>query len=226
VAGIATLLARDGWAVVEVPHVARLLERLEFDTIYHEHLCYFSLCALRPLFARQGLELFRVREIPIHGGSLRLYAAPAGSRPVEASVESLAAREAADGVADGSAYRGFARRVKALRAELVALLDRLQAEGASLAAYGAAAKGTTLLNYCGIGAERIRFVADRSPHKQGRLVPGVRIPIAPPERLLEERPDYCLLLAWNLADEILEQQAEYRRAGGRFILPLPEPRLV
>jgi hypothetical protein len=167
-----------------------------------------------------------VREIPIHGGSLRLYAAPAGSRPVEASVESLAAREAADGVADGSAYRGFARRVEALRGELVALLDRLQAEGASLAAYGAAAKGTTLLNYCGIGAEHIRFVADRSPHKQGRLVPGVRIPIAPPERLLEERPDYCLLLAWNLADEILEQQAEYRRAGGRFILPLPEPRLV
>lgn len=226
VAGIRTLLAPRGVAVIEAPHVAHLVEQLEFDTIYHEHVFYLAASALRPLFARHGLELFRVREIPIHGGSLRLYVAPAGSRPVEESVHALCAREAEAGLVSGDAYRRFAARVPELREETLALIDGLVADGKRIAAYGAAAKGSTLLNYYGIGRERLEFVADRSPHKQGKLMPGVHVPIVPAEHLAEARPDYCLLLTWNFADEILAQQRAYREAGGRFIVPIPEPRIV
>ena len=226
VAGMRTLLKPDGVVVVEAPHVQRLVEGCEFDTIYHEHLCYFSLSALRPLFARHDLEIFRVAEIALHGGSLRVYAGLRGAHPVEASVAQVVGREVAGGIADGSAYRELSGRVESLRHDLVALIDGEHAAGRRIAAYGAAAKGTTLLNYCGLGADRIEFAADRSPHKQDRLIPGVRIPVVPAERLVEAQPDLCLLLAWNFADEILEQQADYRRGGGRFIVPLPELRIV
>jgi len=226
VAGLRTLLADTGIAVIEAPHVAHLIEKFEFDTIYHEHIFYLAASALRPLFARHGLELFRVREIAIHGGSLRLYVAPRGSRPVEASVASLCDREAAAGLVSGDAYRNFAARVPRLRDETRALIDRLLAEGKRVAAYGAAAKGSTLLNYYGIGAERLEFVADRSPHKHGKRMPGVHVPIVPAEFLAESCPDYCLLLTWNFADEILSQQQRYRDAGGKFIIPVPAPRIV
>ena len=226
VAGIRTLLAPEGVAVIEAPHVAHLVDRLEFDTIYHEHVFYLSVSALRPLFERHGLELIRVREVAIHGGSLRLYVAPKGSRPVEDSVPALCAREEAAGLVSGEAYRALAERVLGLREETVALIDGLLAEGRRVAAYGAAAKGSTQLNYYGIGADRLEFVADRSPHKQGKLMPGVRVPIEPAEHLAASRPDYCLLLTWNFADEILAQQQAYRDAGGKFIVPIPEPRIV
>ena len=226
VAGIRTVLAPKGVAVIEVPDVGRLLENCEFDTIYHEHLCYFSVCALQPLFARHGLDIYRVDPIPLHGGSLRFYSAPQGTRPVEESVSRILARESSSGVSDLSAYRGFAERVETLRSELIARIDALHAEGRTVAAYGAAAKGTTLLNYFSLGPDRIAFAADRSPHKHGLCMPGVHIPIVPAEKLAQDRPDYCLLLAWNFADEILAQQSAYRAAGGRFIVPLPELRVV
>lgn len=226
VAGLAELVKHGGIVVIEVPDAAKMLEIVGFDTIYHEHLCYFSLSALRVLFARHNLGVFRVQELPLHGGSLRVYAAPTGLRAAEPSVAELLERDREQGLVDGRAWRSFGARVETLRGELLSLLNRLRAEGRRLAAYGAAAKGATLVNYFGLGADRIEFVADRSPHKQGRYMPGVHIPIRDADALAHEQPDDCLLLAWNFADEILEQQEPYRRAGGRFIVPLPEPRLL
>lgn len=226
VAGIATLLSPEGVAVIEAPHVAHLVERLEFDTIYHEHIFYLSASALRPLFERHGLELIRVREVAIHGGSLRLYVAPRGSRPVEDSVHAVCAQEQAAGLVSGAGYRALAERVPRLREDTRKLIDALRADGKRVAAYGAAAKGSTLLNYYDIGSDRLEFVADRSHHKQGKLMPGVHVPIVPAEHLAASAPDYCLLLTWNFADEILAQQSAYRRDGGQFILPVPEPTIV
>ncbi len=227
VAGIALVLADDGIAVVETPYVRDLVERTEFDTVYHEHLFYYSLTALDRLLARSGLRIVDVERLPIHGGSLRVFAVPAGSQEeTAASVSALLGEEERLGIPTSAYFEGFASRVESLRAELVALLHDLKAQGHRLAAYGAAAKGATLLNHLGIGSDVLEFVADRSEHKQGLYLPGVRLPVVPPERLLEEMPDEVLLLAWNFADEILSQQAEYRRRGGRFVIPIPEPRLV
>ncbi len=226
VSGIQRVLKPDGVAVIEVPDVSNLLGSCEFDTIYHEHMCYFSLTALGPLFARHDLEVYRVDQIPLHGGSLRFYSANKGRKSPESSVARVLASESTAGLADLSAYTGFAKRVETLRVELVGQIDALIAEGKTLAAYGAAAKGATLLNYFGLDSGRIAFAADRSPHKQGLYMPGVQIPIIAAEELAKRRPDYCLLLAWNFAEEILEQQASYRAAGGRFIIPLPQLRVV
>jgi SAM-dependent methyltransferase len=227
VPGIAHVLAEDGVAVVETPYVRDLVERTEFDTVYHEHLFYYSLTALDRLFARNGLRIVDVERIDIHGGSLRVFAVRADSeeqsRP---SVRALLDEEEELGIATARYFEDFAARVDALREELRELLRDLRAQGHNLAAYGAAAKGTTLLNAFGIGRDELDFVADRSEHKQGLYMPGVRLPIVTPERLLESMPDEVLLLAWNFADEILEQQAEYRRRGGSFILPLPRPQIV
>ena len=224
VRGIGTLLRPDGVAVIEVPYLRDLVERTEFDTIYHEHLCYFSVTTLDRLFRRHGLMLQDVERIPIHGGSLRVRVTIAGQ--VGASVRRLLAEEAVWGVHGDRPLLGFKSRVEALKADLLELLARLRAQGKRLAAYGAAAKGCTLLNYVGLGRDTLEFVADRSPHKQGRYVPGVRVPVVPAARLLEDMPDYVLLLTWNLAEEILAQEAEYRRRGGRFIIPVPTPRVV
>lgn len=224
VAGLATLLRDDGAAVIECPYVRDLLEHVEFDTIYHEHMCYYSVTALDKLFSRHGLALFDVRRLPIHGGSLRLYVGKqAVSRP---AVEALLAEEKQLGLDQFAYYRDFAQRVAALKTELLALLRRLKDEGQSIAAYGAAAKGATLINYVGIGRGLIDFVVDRNVHKHGKYMPGQRLLVHPVEKLLTERPDYVLLLAWNFTDEIVRQQAAYAAAGGKFIRPVPKPQII
>jgi SAM-dependent methyltransferase len=224
VAGIALALKKTGVAVIEAPHVKPMIERLEFDTIYHEHLCYYSLTALKPLFKRHGLEIVDVFEIPLHGGSLQVYAAHNGS-PSD-RVTKLFDDEKQAGVGDAEFYKDFGDKVRNLKKDLVAQLHDLTRKKSRIAAYGASAKGSTLLNYCGIGRETLEFVADRSTVKQGMYTPGTHLPIKAPEALLEEKPDHVLLLTWNFADEILEQQAAYRKQGGRFIIPVPEPQIV
>lgn len=217
VAGMAHLLKDEGLVVIEVPNVREMLRRCEFDTIYHEHLCYFSLPALAGLLRRQGLEITAAEPISLHGGSIRVFAAKSGGSALP---------DTSWAQADLEAYRDFAGRVEALKSSLRTLVGNLKADGARLAAYGAAAKGCMLLNYTGIGAESLDYVVDRSPYKQGLYLPGVHLPIYPPGKLEEDLPDYCLLLAWNFAPEILAQQAGYRRRGGRFIQPIPQPEVI
>jgi len=224
VAGLALALKDDGVAVIEVPHVKPMIERLEFDTIYHEHLCYYSLSSLQPLFERHGLKVVDVREIPMHGGSLQVYAALSGE-PSE-RVRRLAEEERAAGVDARGFYRGFGDKVQRLREELRGMLRDLKSSGSRIAAYGASAKGATLLNYCCIGRDILDFVVDRSAAKQGYYTPGSHLPIYSPKRLLEERPEYALLLTWNFADEIIGQQQDYRRGGGRFVIPVPWPTVL
>lgn len=221
VAGIAEVLRQDGFAVIEVPYLRDMVDQCEFDTIYHEHLCYFSATALQPLFARHGLAIVRVEPIPIHGGTLRIRVALTEPRPLWILDE-----EMQWGVSRIETYRAFADRVESLRRDLVALLRDLKQRGARLAAYGASAKGATLLNFMGIGSDLLDYVVDRSPHKQGHLTPGAHLPIVSPEVLREDRPDYLLLLTWNHAAEILRQQSDYRQRGGRFIIPVPSPEIV
>ena len=224
VRGIGAVLAPEGVASIEVPYVRDLVERLEFDTVYHEHVCYYSLTALERLFGRHDLTVNEVERLAVHGGSLRLLVGRDGSPGP--SVEALLAEERRLGIDRHGFYRDFGARVSALKESLSELLWDLKRSGHRLAAYGAAAKGTMLLNLCGIGRERLDFVVDRSPHKQGRFLPGVRIPVVGPERLLEDMPDHVLLLVWNLTDEILAQQTAFRERGGKFILPIPEPKIV
>ena len=224
VAGVATLLKPDGLAVIEAPYIKPLIEHVEFDTIYHEHQCYFSVTALDHLFRRHGLFLNHVEMLDIHGGSLRLFVEPA-ENPRSSVKEALIA-ERAEGMLDRAYFGDFAARVDALRSELVTLIDGLREDGKTIAAYGAAAKGATLLNYCGLTSQHIDFVVDRNTHKQGRLMPGSHLPVLPTEALLEKMPDFVLMLAWNFADEILSQQSAYRSAGGKFVIPVPSPAIV
>ncbi|HEX6547439.1 MAG TPA: class I SAM-dependent methyltransferase [Candidatus Dormibacteraeota bacterium] len=224
VAGFSALLEEDGLAVVEVPYVRDMIERTEFDTIYHEHLCYFSVTALDHLFRRHGLHLVDVRRVPIHGGSLQVRAAK--REPAQPSVARLLEEERALGMAEIDYYAGFGDRVRALRRQLKDTLRDLKAGGARIAAYGASAKGSTLLNYMGIGGDLIEFVADRSLVKQGLYTPGTHLPILPPEALTEKMPSHALLLVWNFAEEVLRQQSAYREKGGRFIIPVPDVQVV
>ncbi len=226
VEGLRLLLKPNGLGVIEVPYVRELIQRCEFDTIYHEHLFYFSLAALDRLFERHGLAIQAVERLAIHGGSLRLFVVPESRNGAGQSVSALLREEAAEGMALLSFYQDFARRVEKLRIDLRQLLGNLKDEKKRLAAYGAAAKGSTLLNFCGIGRETLDFVVDRSTYKQGRFMPGVRLPIYSPAKLPEAMPDYVVVLAWNFADEIMGQQAEYRKRGGRFIVPVPTPQVV
>ncbi|GMQ86123.1 MAG: class I SAM-dependent methyltransferase [Acidimicrobiia bacterium] len=224
VAAMATLLSPSGSIVMEVPYVRDLIENTEFDTIYHEHHCYFSVRSLEGLFARHGLSLNRVEHHPIHGGSLRFFASAEPDR--EASVDEYLADEAIAGMDSIGYYQDFAARVDGVKVALTGLIGELRRGGARVAAYGAAAKGAILLNYAGLDGEQLDYVVDRNPHKQGKLMPGVRLPIHDPSKIGEDPPDYLLILPWNFKDEIMEQQADFAAGGGRFIIPIPEPTLV
>jgi SAM-dependent methyltransferase len=225
-AGIAAVLKPDGVAVIEAPYLRDLIDKLEFDTVYHEHIFYFALAPLVAAFAAQGLTIVDVERVAVHGGSLRIFAQRTGAGRAGENVTRLLAKEKAWGVDDAGRYDRFADAVRAFRPALREFLSGLRAKGKTVAAYGAAAKGATLLNYCGIDHETIDFVVDRSPLKQGMAMPGVGIPVLAPEELTRRRPAYLLLLAWNFADEIVAQQRDYARAGGRFILPVPSPRVL
>jgi hypothetical protein len=225
VEGIEILLADDGIATIENAYVRDLVEHVEFDTIYHEHFCYFSCTAVDALMRRHGMVLNDVEYFPgLHGGTLRWWVGKR-EQPSE-TVWWYIDEERAAGVTDFSYYRDFAERVAAVKRDLLGLLHELKSGGARIAAYGAAAKGSTLLNYIGIGPEVVDFVVDRNVHKQGLCMPGVHVPIREPAVLLDERPEYVLLLAWNFKDEIMRQQVEYRQRGGRFVVPVPTPLVV
>ncbi len=221
-----TLLGPGGRVVIEAPYLGELLKQLEYDTVYHEHLCYLSVTALKRMFEAAGLALDDVGLVDIHGGSLRIWGRAMDAAGHGESARKMAAEEAAAGVTRLATYQGFAGRVAHNREQLRALLARLRAEGKRIAAYGAAAKGNTLLCYCGIGRETLEFVADRSPLKLGLHMPGSHVPIVPVEKIFETQPDYVLILAWNFAKEILVTLEPYRAKGGKCILPIPEPTIV
>ena len=224
VAGLALLLADDGVLTMEFPHLLRLIADVQFGTIYHEHFSYFSLLTVEQVFARHGLRLFDVEELPTHGGSLRIFAcrteyfAQAG----DSGLVTLRDEERLAGLDGDEIYAGFQARVGAVRDGLRAFLASARKDGKRLAAYGAAAKGNTLLNYCGVGTDDLPYVVDVSPHKQGRFLPGSHIPIKPVEYLREDRPDYVLILPWNLRGEIVADHGYIREWGGRFVVAVPK----
>jgi SAM-dependent methyltransferase len=228
VAGMKVLLKPGGVITMEFPHLMRLIGENQWDTIYHEHFSYLSLHATELLFGRHGLVLFDVDELPTHGGSLRIYAQlrTTGPHAISPRVEAVREAERRAGLLERARYDAFGEQVIETKRKLLELLIPLKRAGKRIAAYGAPAKGNTLLNYCGIRRDFIDFTVDSNPHKQGRLLPGTRIPIFAPDKLLEERPDFVLVLPWNIADEIFAKMAGIAEWGGRFIVPIPTPRII
>jgi C-methyltransferase C-terminal domain/Putative zinc binding domain/Methyltransferase domain len=227
VGGFPILLKPDGIVSLEFPHLLRLMLGVQFDTIYHEHFSYFSFLAAERVLAAHGLRVFDVKELATHGGSLRVLACHRGSaRPTEDAVSAMRRVEQAAGLTRLDAYEHFADRVEQCRNSLVAFVTDAKGAGKSIVGYGAAAKGNTLLNYCGLTASEIDYVVDRSPHKQGRYLPGSRIPIHDPQRIAETQPDYLMILPWNLKKEIMNQTAALREWGGKFVIPVPEVSVV
>jgi SAM-dependent methyltransferase len=223
VGGMKILLKDSGVITMEFPHLQRLIQENQFDTIYHEHFSYFSFVTVERVFAAHHLTIFDVEELPTHGGSLRIYARHSldATKPVSERVHSLRAREKALGYEDLAVYAGFGERVKETKRKLLSFLIEAKREGRQVVGYGAPGKGNTLLNYCGIRTDFLDYTVDRSPHKQGRFLPGTRIPILTPDRIAETKPDYVLILPWNLKDEITEQMSYVRAWGGRFVVPIP-----
>jgi C-methyltransferase-like protein/putative zinc binding protein/methyltransferase family protein len=226
VAGVSLLISDDGVVIIETPYVRDLVEKLEFDTIYHEHVFYYSLASLRTLLEASSLNIVDVERVPVHGGSLRVFASKNGSGTLSPRVGELERQEKELGLDSVGYYSSFSDRVDDARREISDFLRGLQDQGSRLAAYGAAAKGTMLLNSLSLDAGAVEYVVDSTPYKQGRLVPGVRVPIEPPDHLSEDPPDYVVLLAWNFAREIIDREAGYVEQGGRFIVPLPSPYVV
>ena len=228
VAGIRVLLKPTGTATLEFPHLLRLIEGNQFDTIYHEHFSYFSLLATERILAAHRLTLFDVEELWTHGGSLRVYVRPAedSSRPVSPRVTALREAERAAGLHRPESYARFQERVRETKRKLLTLLIDVKRQGKRIAGYGAPGKGNTLLNYCGIGPDFLDFTVDRNPYKQGRFLPGTHVPIHAPEHLAREKPDYIFILPWNLKDEIVAQLRDARTWGARFIVPIPEPEIL
>jgi hypothetical protein len=223
VAGMASILAPEGVITLEFPHVLRLIDENQFDTIYHEHFSYFSLHTVAKILARHGLAAFDVDELPTHGGSLRVYAHHQAdlTHPVAPSVKALLVAEESFGLTGLDRYRRFADQVQETKRGILELLIRLKRQGASISGYGAPGKGNTLLNYCGIRSDFLDFTVDRNPYKQGKLLPGTHIPIYGPEEIDRRRPDYVLILPWNVKEEIVAQLGHIRDWGGRFIVPIP-----
>ena len=228
VAGLKILLKPHGVITMEFPHLLRLMLENQFDTIYHEHFSYFSFYTVEKVFARHGLKLFDVEQLPTHGGSLRIFGTHAEDATMKSSdrVQRLREEEIAFGIAELKTYLGFSEQVKRTKRKLLEFLVNAKASGKTIVGYGAPAKGNTLLNYCGIRSDFLDYTVDRSPHKQGKFLPGTHVPVHAPEKIRETRPDYVLILPWNIKDEIMEQIAEIRSWGGRFVVPIPEVRVL
>jgi SAM-dependent methyltransferase len=228
VKGLKILLKRGGVVTIEFPHVMRLMTENQFDTIYHEHFSYFSYLSAEAIFARQGLTLFDVEELPTHGGSLRIYARHAEDeeKPLTQRARALREREIAAGLLRVETYANFGEQVKETKRKLLHFLIEAKRAGKKVVGYGAPGKGNTLLNYCGIRTDFIDFTVDRSTYKQGKFLPGTHIPIFAPEAIRQARPDYVLILPWNFKDEITNQMAHIREWGGRFVVPIPEVRIL
>jgi SAM-dependent methyltransferase len=226
--GLKRLLAATGVVTMEFPHVLRLIDGNQFDTIYHEHFSYLSLSTVRRIFDANGLTIFDVEELPTHGGSLRIFARhrTGANSPAEERVDHLLAAEREFGLDRVSTYMAFAERTRETKRRLLQLLIDIKRGGKRIAAYGAAAKGNTLMNYCGIRGDFIDFAVDRSPHKQGLFLPGTHIPVLHPDAVKEARPDFLLILPWNLRDEIMEQMSHVRLWGGKFIVPIPSAKVL
>jgi len=228
VAGMAILLKPEGVIAMEFPHLLRLMEENQFDTIYHEHFSYFSFGAAERVFAAHGLTVFDVEELPTHGGSLRIFSRHASNNalPVGERVAALRQREHKAGLDRADTYLAFSEEVKATKRALLRFLIEEREAGKRVAGYGAPAKANTLLNYCGVRTDLLEYTVDRSPHKQGHFLPGTHIPVYAPDRIRETRPDYVLILPWNLKDEVLEQMADVRGWGGKFLVPIPRVRVL
>jgi 2-polyprenyl-3-methyl-5-hydroxy-6-metoxy-1,4-benzoquinol methylase len=228
VAGIQVLLKPHGVATLEFPHLVRLMEENQYDTIYHEHFSYFSFITAEKIFAAHGLTLFDVEEIPTHGGSIRIYGRHEAdhSRPVSQRVQALRQQEKEAGLERMETYSTFSEKVKESKRSLLDFLIRAKREGKRVAGYGAPGKGNTLLNYCGIRTDFLDYTVDRNPYKQGKFLPGTHVPIFPVERIGETKPDYLLILPWNFKDEIVKQMAGIREWGGKFLVPIPEARVI
>jgi hypothetical protein len=221
------LLTEDGLVVIEAPYLKEFLDRLEYDTVYHEHLCYFSVTTLLRLCDAVGLSVIRIDQVPVHGGSLRMYAGLPHRYGAHApAVLAIADAERSAGLTTFARYAQFESAVQNNRSMLLTLLEELRHAGKRVAGYGAPAKGNTLLNYCGINTRLLPYIVDKNPLKVGLYTPGAHIPVLPVSTLRERQPDYLLILAWNFAEEIIEQQEEHRARGGRFIVPIPEPRII
>lgn len=228
VAGMKILLKPGGVITVEFPHLMRLMEENQFDTIYHEHFGYFSFVTATKIFAAHGIRLFDVEELPTHGGSIRIIGCHDNdeSKPVTERAREMISRETAAGLTGLAAYSEFAERVRETKRKLVEFLVDAKRQGKTIAGYGAPGKGNTLLNYCGIGTDFVDFTVDRNPYKQNTYLPGSRIPVYEPDKIFEAKPDYLLILPWNLKDEIVKQMAEIREWGGQFVVPIPEVTVI